>query len=105
MGVRQDHKEAERREEVKFNIDNVHLLQVQSVGEGGCSVLGTGTLYVRGWAAGTLCTGWTALIFCVVTQVEERQFREYADKVIAEAESRGANTQPLRKAAKAGAGR
>lgn len=41
---------------------------------------------------------------CVVTQVEERQFQEYAQKVIAEAGSRGANTQPLHKAAKAGAG-
>lgn len=40
----------------------------------------------------------------LVTQVEERQFQGYANKVIAEAESRGANTQPLRKAAKAGAG-
>ena len=40
----------------------------------------------------------------LATQVEERQFQGYANKVIAEAESRGANTQPLRKAAKAGTG-
>ena len=54
----------------------------------------------------TLYWRWTAhaSTFRLVTQVEEHQFQEYAGKVIAEAESRGANTQPLRKAAKAGAG-
>ena len=31
MAAHQDQKEAERKEEVKFNLDNVHLLQVQSV--------------------------------------------------------------------------
>lgn len=41
---------------------------------------------------------------CFVAQIEERQFQEYAQKVIAEAGRRGANTQPLHKAAKAGAG-
>ena len=34
MAARQDQKEAERKEEVKFNLDNVHLLQVQSVWSG-----------------------------------------------------------------------
>lgn len=37
-------------------------------------------------------------------QVEEQQFQEYAGKVIAEAKARRAYTQPLQKAAKAGAG-
>ena len=37
-------------------------------------------------------------------QVEEQQFQEYAKKVVSEAEARGAPVQPLRKAAKAGAG-
>ncbi len=37
-------------------------------------------------------------------QVEEKQFREYASKVIREAEERGPHTKPLRKAAQAGAG-
>lgn len=42
MAAHQDHKEAERREEVKFNLDNVHLLQVQSVGEDGAVCTGGG---------------------------------------------------------------
>ena len=37
-------------------------------------------------------------------KVEEEQFQEYAERVIGEAEKRGAHTQPLRKAAKTGAG-
>ena len=86
MADRQNHKEAEIREEVKFNKDNVHLLQVR---ERGCSVQGGAR---------------ASYSLCFVAQIEERQFQEYAQKVIAEAGRRGANTQPLHKAARAGAG-
>ncbi len=37
-------------------------------------------------------------------QVEEEQFQEYARRVIGEARQRGPHTQPLKKAAQAGAG-
>ena len=39
-----------------------------------------------------------------LVELEERQFQEYANKVITHAEKGGRNTYPLRKAAKEGAG-
>ena len=40
----------------------------------------------------------------MIPQLEQRQFRDYADVVISEARARGGNTQVLEKAAMLGAG-